>query len=138
MNEPNENLQGKTGACERGFFVKRKCEKPAIAVCAITQRHICEDCAMPHEGQWVSREAYYQKMKQQNPSYYGNSSNWHQHNDDSFYLWYYALRDNFYEQQSYEPFNDYDSRAFGAHDDLNDSLSDTWDDDSVRGGFYDS
>lgn len=128
------DLDGNTGTCRRGFFVIRTCDKPAVGFCALSNRYICEDCAMEYEGRLVCREEYYKKRKQENKEeeyYYDNT-----HNDFDYGLWYYFFRDDFYEKEDFAPFDEYDDLAFESSEEG--EIPPDWEERDSSGGFYDS
>jgi len=146
-NDDN-NLSNRRGTCQKGFFVLRRCDKPAIAKCALSRRYICEDCAVQYEGKTVSRDAYAQEMKRlkkprpnvKNIEVWQNRDD----HDNDYGLWYYYMREDFYSSNNYEPFSHFDGSAFNNSGEFGGGefggagASGAWDDESGSGGFYDS
>ncbi len=134
------------GTCQKGFFVLRRCDKPAIAKCALSKRHICEDCAIEYEGKTVSREAYAQEMKRLNRPrpQLKSLKQWDNNSHNDYALWYYYTREDFYTSNNYQPFNSFDNSAFGEGGEFGGGefggagATGEWDDESGSGGFYDS
>ncbi len=145
--EDGQIPQNRRGTCQKGFFVLRKCDKPAIAKCALSRQYICEDCAVQYEGRTVSRDAYAQEMKRLNrpkPQAPNKIDTWRDDDGYDYALWYYYMREDFYTQNNYRPFNDFDGSAFNDSGDFGGGefggagASGAWDDESGAGGFYDS
>lgn len=140
------NLNGKKGNCKRGFFVQRSCNKSAVAKCPVTQKYICEDCAVEYEGKTISREAYVALMKKQGKSQniQQEISRWQTGEQRHYGLWYYYLREDFYESQNYEPFTDFDASAFedggefGGGEFGGAGASGGWDEEGGKADFFDS
>ncbi|NJL12315.1 MAG: hypothetical protein HC913_04485 [Microscillaceae bacterium] len=140
-NPEAEIPAGRRGDCQKGFFVLRRCEKPAMAKCALTRRFVCEDCAVKYEDKWVNREAYAQEMQRQNkprPTYEQEMNRWQTRDDVDYALWYYYMRDDFYTSQGFEPFSGSDESSFGGGEFGGAGAEGGWDDESGPGGLYDS
>ncbi len=130
-----DNLSGKTGECRRGFFVIRRCQKPAIAQCAFTGQAICEDCAEEHEGDLVCREALYER-KYENE--WQNRRSLSAYDYDDYHYWYYGTRSRFYHDENYEPFNDYDADGFQEGIVPGEDGGAYYDEETGQASFYDS
>lgn len=128
------NYDKEKGTCQRGFFVIRTCQKPAVGLCALSKRYICEDCAIELDGQLVSREEYYKKRKADNEEDLASSYDY-THDSLDYGLWYYYFRDDFYNQGDYVPFDNYDAQAFEGHAPAS---PEDWEDADSSGSFYDS
>lgn len=137
------DISNQKGTCKRGFFVLRLCDKPAIGTCALSQRAICEDCAIEQDGQLVCREEFAKVLKSRGITYdYDEEKDFYDMDDPV--IWYYFIRDDFYDNQSYEPFTDYDSGGFDESNEFGGGefggagASGAWDDGTGKASFYDS
>lgn len=152
--QSRQPIGNKKGTCKKGFFVLRQCKKPAIAKCAISNRYICEDCLMEWEGKDVCAEEYVKMMRKEGNKVSPDEqlNRWQSGQTTDYTLWYYSMRDDFYINEGYEPFDEFDASGFessgtsgmgdaefGGGEFGGAGADASWaDDDMSKGGFYDS
>ena len=144
MLEQQGNVIGKKCANKRGFFVIRRCNRPAVIKCPILHMYVCDECSVTYEGKQISRPAYVQLMKESNKDQLYSKDKYQYYYDTDEVLWYHFMRDDFYHSNNYEPFNSYDSQGFsdggtfGGGEFGGAGASGAWDDESGAGSLYDS
>ena len=134
---------------QKGFFVLKNCGDVAVAQCKNCQKSICKNHNQtylqklkdkkenptqnltqsieidPKEAQ-LCVSCYVIENKERLEKDNQNNTIIYQNDPLSDALWYFSMRDSFYHNNHYTPFNDYDTNDFNVvrDNDINDSSDD--------------